>query len=71
MDTGNREAAADQQPSREQIARRAHEISEGPDSGTDEENWLRAEEELTSSMEANPTAKPRKKREAAAEPITR
>ena len=30
----------------EAIRRRAHEISLGPDAGTAEENWLRAEEEL-------------------------
>jgi hypothetical protein len=30
----------------EAIRRRAHEISLGPDAGTPEENWLRAEEEL-------------------------
>jgi hypothetical protein len=30
----------------EAVRRRAHEISLGPDAGTAEENWLRAEEEL-------------------------
>ena len=30
----------------EAIRRRAYEISQGPDAGTPEENWLRAEEEL-------------------------
>jgi hypothetical protein len=30
----------------EAIRRRAHEISLGPDAGTAEQNWLRAEEEL-------------------------
>jgi hypothetical protein len=30
----------------EAIRRRAYEISLGPDAGTAEENWLRAEEEL-------------------------
>ena len=33
-------------PSVEAIRRRAFEISQGPDAGTPEENWLRAEEEL-------------------------
>ena len=30
----------------EAIRHRAYEISQGPDAGTEEENWLRAEEEL-------------------------
>jgi hypothetical protein len=30
----------------ERIRRRAYEISQGPDAGTPEDNWLRAEEEL-------------------------
>lgn len=30
----------------EAVRRRAYEISLGPDAGTEEENWLRAEEEL-------------------------
>ena len=30
----------------EAVRQRAYEISQGPDAGTDEENWLRAEEEL-------------------------
>jgi hypothetical protein len=32
--------------SREEIARRAYEIAQGEDAGSDEENWLRAEAEL-------------------------
>jgi hypothetical protein len=32
--------------SREEIARRAYEIAQGDDAGSDEENWLRAETEL-------------------------
>ena len=30
----------------EQIRQRAYEISQGADGGTEEENWLRAEQEL-------------------------
>ena len=30
----------------EQIRERAYEISQRPDAGTDEENWVRAEQEL-------------------------
>ena len=32
----------------EDIARRAYEIAQGPEAGSDEENWLRAEVELRS-----------------------
>jgi hypothetical protein len=32
--------------SREEIAQRAYEIAHGPEAGSDEENWLRAEHEL-------------------------
>jgi hypothetical protein len=32
--------------SHDEIARRAHEIAHGPDAGSDDENWLRAEQEL-------------------------
>ena len=32
--------------SQEAIARRAYEIAQGPEAGSDEENWLRAENEL-------------------------
>lgn len=31
---------------REEIARRAYEIAHGPEARSDEENWLRAEQEL-------------------------
>jgi hypothetical protein len=34
------------EPSHDDIARRAHEISQGPDAGSDEDNWHRAEREL-------------------------
>jgi len=34
----------------EEIARRAYEISQSGESGTDEENWLRAERELLSGL---------------------
>lgn len=36
----------------EQIARRAYEIFESEDSGTDQENWFRAEQELRSRLDA-------------------
>jgi hypothetical protein len=32
---------------REQIARRAYELSQGRDAGSEEENWLRAEREVS------------------------
>ena len=38
----------DDSVSREAIAQRAYEIAHGPDAGSDEENWLRAEVELRS-----------------------
>lgn len=41
-----------EEPIVEQIRRRAHEISEGPDAGTPEENWLRAERELSGAARA-------------------
>jgi hypothetical protein len=34
----------------EEIARRAYDISQSDESGTDEENWLRAERELLSHL---------------------
>ena len=34
------------EPSYDDIARRAHEISQGPDAGSDDDNWHRAEREL-------------------------
>ena len=37
---------AERSPSHDEIAARAHEIAQGPEGGTDEENWLRAEHEL-------------------------
>ena len=36
----------------DEIARRAYEISESPDCGTDEENWWRAERELLDASAA-------------------
>jgi hypothetical protein len=36
----------------EQIAARAHEISQSEDAGSEEENWNRAERELRSAHEA-------------------
>jgi hypothetical protein len=38
--------AADGAPTHDEIARRAHEIAHGADAGSDDENWLRAEQEL-------------------------
>lgn len=35
----------------ERIRARAYDISQGPDSGTPEENWLRAEAEITGQAE--------------------
>jgi hypothetical protein len=43
------------QPSHEQIAVRARLISQGSEAGTDEDNWLRAEGELTSAALADVT----------------
>jgi hypothetical protein len=41
--------AGEPEISDEDIRRRAYEISSGPDAGTEEENWIRAEEELRGS----------------------
>jgi hypothetical protein len=41
----------------EQIARRAYEISQSEESGSDEDNWRRAEEELRSGQTGEPWAK--------------
>ncbi len=38
----------------EEIARRAYEIFESADSGTDVENWFRAEQELRGRLDASP-----------------
>jgi hypothetical protein len=38
----------------EEIARRAYEISESEDRGTDEENWFRAEQELRARSSGAP-----------------
>jgi hypothetical protein len=40
-----------------ETARRAHEISQSDESGTDEENWLRAERELREMAAAKPARK--------------
>ncbi len=43
--------AARQPVTRERIAERAHLISQSDQAGTDEENWLRAEQELREEQE--------------------
>jgi hypothetical protein len=40
------QAPGDDDPNLETIRRRAWEISQGPDAGSDEENWVRAEREV-------------------------
>jgi hypothetical protein len=40
----------------EDIARRAYEISQSDDNGTEEENWLRAERELRGEKATQPDA---------------
>jgi hypothetical protein len=37
---------AEGQVSHDEIAQRAYEIAQGPEAGSDDENWLRAEQEL-------------------------
>jgi hypothetical protein len=44
----------------EEIARRAHEISESDDRGSDEENWWRAEQELCEQPRARPAGRLRR-----------
>jgi hypothetical protein len=62
----------------EQIRHRAYEISQGPDAGTEEENWIRAEQELRSATNSSngsseapgseaPKRKPRARKTANAE----
>ena len=52
----------------EQIRARAYEISQGPDGGTEEENWMRAEQELRGENGApEPKPKSRAPRKSAAE----
>jgi len=41
----------------EEIARRAYEISESDDRGSDEENWWRAEQELCEQPRARPASR--------------
>lgn len=43
----DRAAEGSREPSEEEIATRAYEISRGEDSGTAEENWERARRELS------------------------
>jgi DUF2934 family protein len=43
----------------EQIRQRAYEISQGPDCGTEEENWHRAEQQLRAEAGENGAAKPK------------
>jgi len=53
----------------EEIARRAYEISESPERGSDEENWFRAEQELLVERGAKPV--PAARRTPAAAPKAR
>jgi hypothetical protein len=36
----------EREPTHDEIAQRAYEISQGPDGGSDDDNWRRAEQEL-------------------------
>ena len=54
----------------EAIRRRAFEISAGPDAGTPEENWLRAEEELRHPSPAEDATRHEELEEAHAEEQT-
>jgi hypothetical protein len=49
--------AEQEQVSDEAIARRAYEISQSGDAGSDEENWHRAETELRGGDDSGPWAK--------------
>jgi hypothetical protein len=53
----------------EEIARRAYEISESPERGSDEENWFRAEQALLVERGAKPV--PAARRTPAAAPKAR
>ena len=53
-------------PTDEEIARKAYEISESTESGSDDENWHRAEQTLRVERASSPAAP--KRRRAAAEP---
>jgi hypothetical protein len=44
--TDGEQGAGEDDPNLEMIRRRAWEISQGSDAGTDEENWVRAEREV-------------------------
>jgi len=49
------------QPDRDEVARRAYEISQSEESKTDEENWARAEREL---RDKQPVSRWRRRRAA-------
>jgi hypothetical protein len=51
-DSGGEIADDSREPTTEEIARRAYEISQGHDRASDEENWLRAERELRAEAAA-------------------
>ena len=46
-----------EQERRDAIARRAYEISQSGEGGSDEDNWRRAEEELNGTTSGEPWAK--------------
>ncbi|HEX4519121.1 MAG TPA: hypothetical protein VH063_06020 [Gaiellaceae bacterium] len=52
--------------SEEKIRHRAYEISLGPDAGTDEENWIRAEAELHGGSSTSTPPRSVRKRPASA-----
>ncbi len=53
-------ATMQQEPSVEEIARRAYEIWESEQGRSDEENWARAEQELREAFGAPPAARRRR-----------
>jgi anti-sigma B factor antagonist len=57
MDPDNPQSAALEGPAHQEIARRAYEISQGPDPGDERKNWLLAERELRGSDTGKPTKK--------------
>ena len=46
IEVGEEQLTVELEDARDEIARRAYELSLEPEAGTDEENWLRAEREL-------------------------
>ena len=50
QETRTPESVTEPEVAEEEIARRAYAISQSDESGTDEENWLRAERELLSGL---------------------